>query len=73
MQSFSLVDNNYMKIVYDEDVTVIDARLDDTPLRGNPDGTVTVRAKLNKRKENGKAMDIDDLIFQGEEVVISEK
>ena len=40
MQSFSLVDNSYMKIVYDEDVTVIDARLDDIPLRGNPDGTV---------------------------------
>ena len=36
MQSFSLVDNSYMKIVYDEDVTVIDARLDDIPLRGNP-------------------------------------
>ena len=30
--------------------------------------------KLNKRKENGEAMDIDDLIFQdGYEVVISEK
>ena len=33
MQSFSLVDNSYMKIVYDETVTVIDARLDDIPLR----------------------------------------
>ena len=29
--------------------------------------------KLNKRKENGEAMDIDDLIFQSEEVAISEK
>lgn len=29
--------------------------------------------KLNKRKENNRAMDIDDLIFQGEEAVISEK
>ena len=40
----------------------------------NPDGTVTVRAKLNKRKKVEDSMDIDDLIFQdGYEVVISEK
>ena len=43
-------------------------------LGGNPDSTVIVRAKLNKRKKVEDPMDIDDLIFQdGYEVVISEK
>ena len=42
-------------------------------LGGSPDGTVIVRAKIKQEKEEWQAMDIDDLIFQGEEVVISEK
>ena len=42
-------------------------------LGGNPDGTVTVRAKIKQEKGDCEAMDIDDLIFQSEEVAISEK